>query len=263
MAKTPKKKCLLNLWKKKDFLAKAQTEAARLGLSHLHIEYVASALYDNMELANCFEVDESCPDSFGEECLKKWVEKFQDGYKSRISEKCSNPLGTVPDQAVNTILETVLTKIDAKASGEIVHAHRLGMSAENILGYLLEEYIFTKIQKLNKSQNPQVLKWSLAWGTTISKVDLCSSKGDLIQIKNRSNSENSSSSSVRAGTKIKKWFRINANNGHTYWDNLCKLLQCKEGFLSEPDFLKFIIRTLKGNPSALAIEPNSPFNRLR
>jgi len=55
--------------------------------------------------------------------------------------------------------------------------------------------------------------WHCAWGETIRSVDFCSEDGQLLQIKNRSNSENSSSSRVREGTNIIKWFRVNALTG--------------------------------------------------
>ena len=42
----------------------------------------------------------------------------------------------------------------------------------------------------------------------------------LLQIKNRSNSENSSSSAIRRGTIIEKWYRTNSTNGKTRWDLL-------------------------------------------
>ncbi len=49
---------------------------------------------------------------------------------------------------------------------KVIWAHRLAMSAENILGVFLEEYLFEK---------PSSHGWSMAWGETIKHVDLCSS----------------------------------------------------------------------------------------
>ena len=61
----------------------------------------------------------------------------------------------------------------------------------------------------------------------------------LLQIKNRSNSENSSSAAIRIGTDIQKWYRIKAESGHTNWD---KLQKDTGVVLSEDDFYAFIRR---------------------
>jgi hypothetical protein len=61
---------------------------------------------------------------------------------------------------------------------------------------------------------------------------------DALQIKNRDNSENSSSSKVRAGTNIQKWFRSFSMTGATNWPNLPTLMQ---GYgLSEEGFNKYV-----------------------
>ncbi len=242
-----------------EFIQKVQESASTLNIDHLHIEYVARALYKNKKLAR-LKGKKCCSE---QESIQKWVTKFYKGYQGRISVRCSQMPGTLPDVAINKILESSLSQIDAAKAKEVVYAHRLAMSAENILGLLLEEYIFTKIQKFDESDDPNTLKWAMAWGMTVNKVDLCSSKGDLLQIKNRSNSENSSSKSVRDGTRIKKWFRINAADGKTNWNALCKLLHCQEGLLCETDFLDFIKSTLQSNPSALPVEQQSPYITLR
>jgi hypothetical protein len=58
-----------------------------------------------------------------------------------------------------------------------------------------------------------------------------------LQIKNRDNSENSSSKAVRDNTDIQKWFRTFSKTGKTNWDNLPPLMSdC--GF-SECDFIAF------------------------
>jgi hypothetical protein len=59
----------------------------------------------------------------------------------------------------------------------------------------------------------------------------------LLQIKNRSNSENSASASVRAGTIIEKWFRINSMTGQTYWGSLP---ENQDGKCSEEGFYEFV-----------------------
>jgi hypothetical protein len=50
----------------------------------------------------------------------------------------------------------------------IEFAHRLAMSAENLLGPFVEEYVFERL----KSHG-----WALAWGETVKSVDLSSNCG--------------------------------------------------------------------------------------
>lgn len=221
--------------------------AKRMNIEHLHIEYVASALYMHNDLANTLKGEFQNV----EKRLEKWVNSFKDAYENRISVRQSKISDTKPDKAVNKILSTVLPQLQEEDVACIVNAHRLAMSAENILGVLLEEYIFTRLQEMEKKMKK---KWSLAWGTTIKTVDFCSSNGDLLQIKNRSNSENSSSKGFRMQMKIQAWCRTDARTDKHKWPELCKLLGCSPKSLSEKGFLKFIEDTLNRNPQALPID---------
>ena len=83
-------------------------------------------------------------------------------------------------------------------------------------------------------------------------VDFIHEDGRLLQVKNRSNSENSSSSAVRKGTDIEKWFRIRADRIVYMWDTLNK--KCGTDTLSEKSFVQFAQTTIKNNPSCLAVE---------
>lgn len=79
-------------------------------------------------------------------------------------------------------------------------AHNLFMSAENVQGNLLEEYI---------SVSTRPYGWIWCAGNTLRAIDFCSSDGAvLLQVKNKSNTENSSSSNIRHGTTILKWYRL-------------------------------------------------------
>lgn len=74
------------------------------------------------------------------------------------------------------------------------------MSAENIQGNLLEQYIASKVR-------PYGFLW--CEGNVLRAIDFCNTDGScLLQIKNKSNTENSSSSNIREGTTIEKWFRL-------------------------------------------------------
>ena len=72
----------------------------------------------------------------------------------------------------------------------------------------------------------------------------------LLQIKNRSNSENSSSKAIRDGTKIEKWCRINANNGRTYWDKVPKPM--RNLGLSEDNFRRFVVDYIRNEKERVA-----------
>jgi len=122
------------------------------------------------------------------------------------------------------------------------------MSAENILGLILEEYLSEKLQGDG---------WHCAWGETVKSVDFVHEDGRLLQIKNRSNSENSSSSTVRVGTEIEKWFRIKADRIEYMWEKLNDI--CGTTELSEESFVIFVQKTISDNPKCLAIEPDNPW----
>jgi hypothetical protein len=171
---------------------------------------------------------------------EKFLHKFIKGYLNRPSVRISNPVGTIPDPMIDVIISAKLPNAHLDM---IRFGHRISMSAENILGSILEEYIHTKVISYN---------WSCCWGNSIKAVDLCSSNGDLYQIKNRSNSENSSSSAIRSGTNIIKWFRIDAKTGKTNWDDLCSVIG-KPHLFSEVEFADFCKLLINRNPNALYI----------
>ncbi|MBE0472320.1 MAG: SinI family restriction endonuclease [Methyloprofundus sp.] len=182
--------------------------------------------------------------------IRKWLKRYQSGMTSRASRRTSNPPGTVADPIIEVIVGARLTNLDTKDLEKITYAHRLGMSAENILGLMLEEYL---------AENLKELGWHCAWGETVKSVDFVKEDGSLLQIKNRSNSENSSSSSVRNGTKIEKWYRIKADRIEYMWDALNKI--CGTSNLSEKAFVKFVNKTLKRNPQCLAVEKDNPWEQ--
>lgn len=180
--------------------------------------------------------------------IRKWLLKYQSGINGRASVRKSNLPGTIADPIIEEIIGArldALTKIDLN---KITYAHRLGMSAENILGLILEEYL---------SDNLVEFGWHCAWGETVKSVDFVHEDGRLLQIKNRSNSENSSSSAIRTGTEIEKWFRIRADKVEYMWESLNEI--CGTNSLSEEEFVSFVKNTIKGNPSCLAVEAENPW----
>ncbi len=180
--------------------------------------------------------------------IRKWVEKYKNGYENRPTQRVSNPPGTVADPIISKIIGARIERLTIDELNKISYAHRLGMSAENILGLMLEEYL---------SENLKEYGWHCAWGETVKSVDFVHEDARLMQIKNRSNSENSSSKSVRDGTEIIKCYRINANKIEYKWDVINKV--CDTAHLSEELFEEFVRETLKLNPGCLAVEQKNPW----
>lgn len=234
---------LKELGHKSEAIAKAAAE--KVGVSwNDGLCYIFNACMSNPELAP----KRKSKKLTSSEVIFKWVMKYKAGYEASISKRPSNLPGTMPDPIINLIIKEILPHLSDPTLNKILYAHRLSMSAENILGLLLEEYL---------AINLLAYKWHCAWGESIKSVDFCSEDGQLLQVKNRSNSENSSSSKVRSGTKIFKWFRINAQTGIYMWDDLNRIL--KTNILSEDDFRRFVQSTLRNNKAALAIEPDNPW----
>jgi len=183
-----------------------------------------------------------------EAVIEKWLRRYQAGKEGRASLRISNPPGTIADPIIEEIIGARLTNLTEEELNKVTYAHRLGMSAENILGLMLEEYL---------ALNLQAYGWYCAWGETVRSVDFVNENGDLLQIKNRSNSENSSSSAIRQGTGIKKWYRIKADRVEYMWPALNKI--CNTTHLSEENFIEFVHTIINNNPSCLAVEANNPW----
>jgi hypothetical protein len=182
-----------------------------------------------------------------EELAKVWLEKYENGYKNRISRRISQLPHTVADPIVNTIINARLTGLTTEHLEQIKYAHRLSMSAENILGLLLEEFLADKLARYG---------WFCCWGESIRHVDFCNVDGSLLQVKNRSNSENSSSSRVRINQPIEKWYRVDAVNGNYQWSYWQRKYNNDDDF-SEEKFIGFIQQVLQRNPCALAVEADN------
>ena len=150
---------------------------------------------------------------------------------------------TVPDPMVSHILEFFYGYSHDKAI-EMKTEHQHAMAAENSVGDLLESYISSEAEQFG---------WVRCVGNTVRAIDFINKTPNgwlTLQIKNRDNSENSSSSSVRAGTSIKKWFRTFSRTGKTNWENFPdKNLSHR---LSEDGFQRFVasyLESIKARPA--------------
>lgn len=183
--------------------------------------------------------------------VTKWVDKYLKGYNSRPSVRTGNKSNTFSDPIVKLILQSRLPKINDDIANQVEGGHSLMMTIENLVGDLLEEYLSVKLKENG---------WCCCWGSTMDAVDFCKADGSLIQIKNSDNSENSSSSRVRAGTTIEKWFRRKSTKAETFfWDGLNAMVNRKD--LTETDFRKFVKDTIKKNPGCLHVAADHSLNK--
>lgn len=137
--------------------------------------------------------------------------------KSLPSSRTASSKGSCSDPAIKAIVKAS-RELSKEAADEQEKHHNLFMSAENIQGNLLEEYISSNVRKYG---------WLWCNGNVLRAIDFCNINGTvLLQIKNKSNTENSSSSAIRSGTSIKKWYRLGTRkvNGNPeprfMWDEL-------------------------------------------
>jgi hypothetical protein len=130
---------------------------------------------------------------------------------------CRNPAGprcpeTAPDPMVALIMELSFGLTQQDSVVAVAH-HNFAMGAENIIGNLLERYIAETLEPHG---------WVWCSGSLVKAVDFVKPKGGggwiALQVKNRDNSENSSSAAIREGTEILKWFRTFSRRPATNWD---------------------------------------------
>lgn len=178
--------------------------------------------------------------------VESFINKFFNAYNHRPSKRISGKMTTVPDKLIDNLIGARIKSFTPNDIALIRFGHRLSMGAENIIGLILEEYIHTKVLKYG---------WATCWGSCIKAVDLCSKNGDLIQIKNKDNTENSSSDKIRAGTTIQKWYRLSSRTGQTEWEILNTMLGIPASDkLSEDKFIQFARDVVIVNPKCLYVD---------
>lgn len=188
----------------------ANTTVSSETLRQYYSDAKESLLYNNLQdLDSIFEIALSNMDRFpninltGQQSPKIYIEKWVKGYWDNVqnlpSQRTANPKSACTDPAIKVIVKATQGMSEEEATqGE--DNHNLFMSAENIQGNLLEEYIAANIR-------PYGFLWCN--GNVLRAIDFCTTDGSLLlQIKNKSNTENSSSSNIRVGTTIEKWYRL-------------------------------------------------------
>ncbi len=133
--------------------------------------------------------------------------------------------------------------LDKTRLAQIKDEHALSMAAENVIGDLLERYLASVLDPHG---------WIWCSGTMVKAVDFVKppttarGRWRLLQVKNRDNSENSSSSAIRDGTTIEKWHRTFAKKTGANWAAVPDTQHCQH--LSEPAFVAFVRAYLQALP---------------
>ncbi|KAA6206158.1 MAG: SinI family restriction endonuclease [Candidatus Tokpelaia sp.] len=148
--------------------------------------------------------------NFGtEEYNRSLAQRFINGRKLRAP----TPPETISDEMVGFIIHEYFGIPNAELS-EAKKLHNLSMAAENLIGELLERYIASIVEKHG---------WIWCSGSVVKAADFiykdAGGQWQALQVKNRDNSENSSSSAIREGTTITKWFRSFSKKQGDNWDN--------------------------------------------
>lgn len=171
------------------------------------------------------------------EYFQKWCKKF---LNDRLKDNVAKPLKDFgeTDTALITKVQSY-TKEDFPTVNEYLKGHFLFMSAENNNGSILEEFLASVLEDHG---------WIWCSGSSYRSIDFFQIKNRiLLQVKNKYNTENSSSNKIRKGTNIKKWNRLNkpakgTNNPIPNWEELHKIIDDEDvnNLLSEEKYLKFI-----------------------
>ena len=182
------------------------------------------------------------PSAFLKLWFSKWVAKYVQGWKTLPSQRQAKPKQAATDES---LIQMVAAHAGSEEKArEWAKYHNLFMSAENIGGNLLEEYVAKRILPLG---------WIWCRGEVLTSVDFCNKDcTQFIQVKNKSNTENSSSKGFREGRKAPMWYRMEATRKRgrivTRWPELVKLIKSGTGsetpvgddLLSEEGYLEFI-----------------------
>lgn len=186
-----------------------------------------SFLYDNQDFLSLRGNNK--PSIQTSEGIDRLATKYYSAYRRSDFPKMP---GTVPDEMVSLVMMKAYgySKND---SDRIKTEHQKAMVAENCVGALLERYLDSVLRPKG---------WHWCCGSFIKAVDFVRRDQQglwlALQIKNRDNSENSSSKAIRNGKPIQMWFRSFSRNGKTNWSDVPPLMQ---GFnLSEQGFTDFV-----------------------
>lgn len=234
-------------------------------LYNLYKEVKQELKYDNEDLDAIFDValldkEKLFPNqnkNTEKECLKQWVEHYKTCVENPPSQHIGNPKQTCTDPSLSKIVKVACGYSDEEIE-EQEKNHNLFMAAENIQGGLLEEYI---------ARNVVPYDWIWCAGETLSAVDFCKRDGSaLLQVKNKDNTENSSSNKIRTGTEIKKTNRLRTRKkdkkpyADYEWEKINGIIneELEEGIvpcsMSEQAYQDFLDEVVQSNPQIISAE---------
>ena len=145
---------------------------------------------------------------------KNYLERQAAAFASSREPRAPKAPATVPDEMVSVILHEYFG-IAASDLEQAKRQHLLSMGAENLVGDLLERYLASILEPRG---------WIWCSGVMVKAVDFVKAPAQpggewrTLQVKNRDNSENSSSSAIRNGTTIEKWHRTFSKKEGSNWD---------------------------------------------
>lgn len=159
-------------------------------------------------------------------------------YAKGREPKRPEPPSTIPDEMVSFVLEHYFN-VPRNSIERVKKEHALSMGAENIVGNLLEHYLASVLEPLG---------WIWCAGSLVKAIDFIKPPVNkeewiLLQVKNRDNSENSSSSAIRTGTAIEKWHRTFSKKPGSNWPAFPE--PTARNLLSEQGFRDFVITYLE------------------
>jgi len=197
---------------------------------------------ENLSISLTLQYLKKYPDQATKYC--KTNEKQVLNIKKSLNDKIlPNIRTTVADKLTSELLELVFNH-EKKDRDKIQNNYNNQKQIEMMIGKLLERYIANIGHKYG---------WAFT-GECIKSVDFIKKEGNrwtTLQVKNSDNTENSSSQSVRDGTKILKWVRRNSKKGTYLWDKFPD--ENLKNNLSELEFSKFVKNHFKNNAESLKI----------
>lgn len=143
----------------------------------------------------------------------EYVRRQAASFAQSRNKRSPKPPETVPDEMVSIILVSYFG-ISPDDAERVKREHLLSMGAENLVGDLLERYLASVMEPKG---------WIWCSGAMVKAADFIkppTAAGEtwrLLQVKNRDNSENSSSSAIRIGTPIEKWHRTFSKRVGSNW----------------------------------------------
>lgn len=135
-----------------------------------------------------------------DEYFRKWTNNYVKNRKNLATQSVLKNYGEKDAALIEGVV--TVTGANEELLDQYIEGHFLFMSAENKNGVLLEAYLATILEPLG---------WIWCAGQTYRAIDFCylGEEPILLQVKNKYNTENSSSSAIRNGITIKKWNRLN------------------------------------------------------